>query len=288
MIPPRATPTRRRILASAAAFSAGAGACARSADNGAAAGSDVRVEAGVVWDAAFKLKADIYRPAARAHAGAGVLMFHGGGWAAGSRAELAWFGHLLAGSGVTAISTDYRLVDGATVFAEDQLRDAREAIRATVANAPALGIDTSRLGVLGGSAGGHLAAMLATDGNVSVRAAALLWAPTDLTATQSELTAAGRDILRKYLQAAKSSSAALSPALRIDRPGACRQWLLMHGDRDELVPVSQSRRLHARLEAAGAQSTYLELAGQAHFPRSPALQRRAARALTTFFEVLNR
>lgn len=127
-----------------------------------------------------------------------------------------------------------------------------------------------------GSAGGRLAAMLASDQGTAARAAALLWSPSDLTLSHSEMTPAGADILRRCLAAARSSSAEFSPALRIERSGACRDWLLIHGDDDELVPVAQSRRMHARLLALGARSTYLELSGQAHFPRSPAAQRCAA------------
>lgn len=128
--------------------------------------------------------------------------------------------------------------------------------------------------------------MLGSDQGTPIRATALLWSPTDLTISHSEMTPAGADILRRYLAAARSSSAELSPALRIERSGGCRDWLLIHGDHDELVPVTQSRRTHARLLALGARSTYLELAGQAHFPRSPAAQWSAAQALVEFFGML--
>ncbi|MBL8538657.1 MAG: alpha/beta hydrolase [Hyphomonadaceae bacterium] len=238
---------------------------------------------GVVWDDVFALRADLYLPAQATPRSAAVIMFHGGGWAAGRREEMAWFGNLFARAGLVAISADYRLIDGASVFAEDQIRDVRFALTAAIANAAALGIDPARVGVLGGSAGGHLAAMLATDGDLPVRSAAILWGPTDLTTPLSALSSDGANILRRYLTSARSSAAALSPALRIDRPGACRRWLLIHGQRDELVPASQSRSMHARLRGIGARSEYLELPGEAHFPEDPAKQELAARALVAFF-----
>lgn len=280
--------SRRRVLASVGAAWLGAGfaSCARAPDTDATAANGARVQTGVLWDPSQGLNADLYFPAVGASSGAGVLMLHGGGWAAGSREDMAWFGRLLSGLGMVAVSADYRLIDGVNVFAEDQLADARAALGALVSNAPTLGIDTSRLGVLGTSAGGHLAAMLATDQDTPVRAAALLWSPTDLTISLSEVTPAGAQILRRYLAAAQSSGAALSPLLRVDSSEACRDWLLIHCDRDELIPVSQSRSMHARLLAAGVRSRYLELPGQAHFPTSPAAQRRARQALIEFFSVL--
>jgi acetyl esterase/lipase len=210
-------------------------------------------------------------------------MFHGGGWAAGNRTELAWFGHLLAEAGLVAISADYRLISDAHVSAEDQLNDVRTAFLTLVTNATGIKVDPQRIGVLGGSAGGHLAAMLATDENTPIRAAAILWGPTDLTVPHSGLTQRGAEIMRDYQAAARSNLAALSPILRLSNPNICRNWLLIHGDKDELVPVTQSRNMHTKLLAVGAQSTYLELAGQGHFPKSVTAQQRAKQALTRFF-----
>lgn len=249
----------------------------------AAAPSSATVTRGVTWDARHLLKADIYRPTAKGpHPG--ILLIHGGGWGAGAREELEWFGQNLASSGFVAVSIDYRLIMTNAVNPRDQFSDVKSALGAMTANARTFDIDPARLAVLGGSAGGHLAAMLATEPGTPLRAAVILWGPTDLTIPMAQLTPNGASIFRNYMKSAETahiSPAGLSPLFRVT-PKGCKAWLLIHGEMDELVPVTQSRVMHKRLLLSGLESHYLELPGQQHFPRDPEMQRKAGEAILMF------
>ena len=87
------------------------------------------------------------------------LVIHGGGWTGGETREFYPFADHFARLGMVGISLEYRLMNprqGSTVF--DCVRDGRSAMRYLRAHATELGIDTQRIAVGGGSAGGHVAA----------------------------------------------------------------------------------------------------------------------------------
>lgn len=106
----------------------------------------------------------VFKPPATAqHAQtAALLMFHGGAWQHGDPSQFFPQCRQWAQRGITCISADYRTsqVHGSTPA--DALQDARDAMRHLRRNATTLGIDPQRIGAGGGSAGGHLAAALAT------------------------------------------------------------------------------------------------------------------------------
>lgn len=109
------------------------------------------------------IRARLYRPAGMIAAVGGaplVLFLHGGGWALGdidSYHELA--GDLCARSGVALLSVDYRLAPEHPFPAG--LNDCIDSLRWVVRNAASLGVDPARLAVMGDSAGGNLAAVVA-------------------------------------------------------------------------------------------------------------------------------
>lgn len=86
-----------------------------------------------------------------------IVMFHGGGFKKGNPEAFFYFCEYLASRGMVAISAQYRLGDQLNC-----LKDAKSAMRYVRANAAKFGIDPEKLAAGGGSAGGHLAAALAT------------------------------------------------------------------------------------------------------------------------------
>jgi len=102
----------------------------------------------------------IYRPRdAQAPLG-GIYHIHGGGYVGGSAKELEFIHRPLAGAlGCVIVSVDYRLAPE-TMF-PGAIEDCYAGLRWTVDHAGELGIDATRLGVMGESAGGGLAAALA-------------------------------------------------------------------------------------------------------------------------------
>ena len=92
----------------------------------------------------------------------GVVFFFGGGWNNGSPTQFAPHARYLASRGMVAITADYRVRSRHGVEARECVIDAKAAIRWVRSHASQLGVDPKRLAAGGGSAGGHLAAALAT------------------------------------------------------------------------------------------------------------------------------
>lgn len=233
------------------------------------------------WDPEHHLKADIYYPDTTEKHPA-VLLIHGGGWMAGSRNELEWFGNYLAMNGVVAISIDYRLVNEFT-NATVQYSDIKNALQVIIQNQQYLNIDENRIGVLGGSAGGHLAAMLATESNTPIKAAVILWGPTNLN-DESNVSVQGKQIYQRYIHYSPfMNKKEFSPYYRLNS-SMCRNWLIIHGDLDELVPTNQSIAMHNKLLSFGADSKLLLIPGMTHTPKSSQTMRQAMNDLILFFK----
>ncbi len=106
------------------------------------------------------LKLDLYAPAAKnGRMYPGVILIHGGGWADGNRQSFRAMAQQLAKRGFVAATIDYRL-SGEAQF-PSAVEDCKAAVRWMRANAKKYRIDPTRIGAVGGSAGGHLASMVA-------------------------------------------------------------------------------------------------------------------------------
>jgi acetyl esterase/lipase len=93
-----------------------------------------------------------------------ILAIHGGGFRAGSRKGYHATCVMLAQHGYVCATADYRLAPAAPFPAA--VYDVKAAVRYLRANASRLGIDPNKIGVMGGSAGGHLALFLGVTANV--------------------------------------------------------------------------------------------------------------------------
>lgn len=209
--------------------------------------------------------------------GAAVLFMVSGGWF--SRwvppvERVEWFGHLLD-AGFTVIAVHHGSAPRYKV--PDAVADVRLAVAHVKANAPSMGIDPARIGVTGGSAGGHLSLMLGLDSAAETRVAAVVayFPPVDLT------NVTGPNERFPALDFPAAEAAAVSPVrfASADDPPV----LLIHGDEDGLVPLSASESMHAALQAAGAASELIVIEGAGHGFRGAA-QQQARQATVAFFE----
>ena len=91
-----------------------------------------------------------------------MLFFFGGGWNSGSPSHFVKYCERLSECGMVGIVADYRVKSRQGVQAKTCVEDALDALRYITENATTLEIDRMRIGVGGGSAGGHLAASLGT------------------------------------------------------------------------------------------------------------------------------
>ncbi|MBV9195418.1 MAG: alpha/beta hydrolase [Solirubrobacterales bacterium] len=240
------------------------------------------------------LTLDLYMPEHRTDACPVVLYLHGGAFMVGTKRDFAQERLLpLAHSGIAVASAEYRFSAIATYPA--QLHDVKAAVRWLRAHAAEHGYRDQRVGAWGASAGAYLALMLAlTSGSgehegtlgdhpearSSVEAVTAWFAPTDLLTADAFHPPPDRrpppfisgpppqpSILARLLgvaNVAENAGLAASASPLTYAAEATGAFLLMHGDRDALISEDQSRRLHAALGAAGADSTLLLVAGANH------------------------
>lgn len=240
----------------------------------------VRHFSGLTYAVAFgfrPLQLDLWTPAGTERAPL-VLWIHGGGFMFGDRRVLPEtfrpnqvFDALLD-AGLAVASIDYRHALEAPFPA--QLQDAKAAVRYLRSFADELGISTERIGVMGESAGGHIAATVgltahrpdleASHGVVGPSSAVDVvvdWYGVSDLATMPrrqppphvaaklppELLVPPEDQLTRGLEGAALADASPITHVTPDAP----PFLLVHGTADWLVPFAQSEQLHAALTRAG-------------------------------------
>jgi acetyl esterase/lipase len=225
------------------------------------------------------LKLDLYLPTVTKDAPL-VVWIHGGGWKAGSKngCPVSW----LTADGYAVASISYRLTDKAVFPA--QIHDCKAAVRWLRANADKYGYSTAKIAVSGSSAGGHLAALVGTSGDVKelegtvggnldqssrVDAVVDFFGATDFvlrSKTQPHraneegsvvylLLGGGAD---QKVELAKQASAAFH-VTKDDPP-----FLVFHGDNDKTVLLDQSQRINEVYSKAGLPIALHVLKGSGH------------------------
>ncbi|MGD0393792.1 MAG: alpha/beta hydrolase [Acidimicrobiales bacterium] len=228
---------------------------------------------------------NVYEPSPPPRSAPAVVDIHGGGWVSGDAnlqpQTVDWdVEPALVGKGWVFVSINYRLAPSSPWPA--QLEDAKCAIRFLRANAPALHIDPSRIGVIGASAGGQLASMLGLTGQPSeagqfeegrylsqssaVEAVVDEYGPTDLTSpdwsSSRYLEILSKETFGEEVGQQSPALVAASPVASI-HPGA-PPFLVIQGAEDKIVPPSQSTELVRRLEKAGDVATLVTVQHAGH------------------------
>jgi len=217
----------------------------------------------------IELRLDLFRPKNRTDEPLPcIICIHGGGWRVHRR---AWFnGHAayFAKHGMIAISIDYRMFPGIQSPASC-VEDCKAAVRWCRANAELWGIDPNRIGAVGGSAGAHLSAMLATTagadklegegGNAkydsSIQAAVGYATPVFNPARMGESR-------RRRPWMSPEMAPLISPYFNVDKKSA--PLFLIHGTNDGTVPIQNSYDIHAKYKEVGAHSELKVLEGKSH------------------------
>jgi acetyl esterase/lipase len=244
------------------------------------------------------LKLDVLRPRAESKDACPVIVWiHGGGWSGGDKSS--GLGLLLpfAQSGnYVCFSVGYRLSGEARWPA--QIHDCKAAIRWIKSNGQKYNIDPNRIGVWGGSAGGHLVALLGTSGGVkdlegqngspdqSSRIACVVdfCGPSDFpnffkgTTRNKVADSAIRGLLGGTEEEKKTEAVAASPVTYVSKDDP--PFLIVHGNEDLIVPFAQAETLYNALKKAGADATRIKIDGGGHGIGGPEVARRVNR----FFE----
>ena len=247
----------------------------------------VEVERDVVFATAAgeSLTGDVYRPE-RAGRRPGVLLVHGGGWAFGDKAQMSHLGRLLARTGFTAMSVNYRLAPRHTFPA--QCEDVAAAVAWMRSGGSEYGVRGDWVAAYGYSAGAHLALLVglsagqegaALESAAEVEAIVAGGAPCDLHLPPLDasvfsywLGASRREAPEIYRQASPGTFA------RADAPPT----LFFHGESDRLVPIASSRRLFTKLVELGAPVEFVAVPKAGHI--ATFAHERAARQAVAFLK----
>lgn len=280
----------------------------------ASAQSDYSIHADVVYGhkAGMALTLDIFTPAEAN--GAAVLNMVSGGWVsrwtAPQQARTRYQPLLNAGFTVIAV----RHGSSPRFKVPEAYADVNRAVRFVRLHAARFGIDPDRLGVYGGSAGGHLSLMLGLDSDqgdpeatdevmrISSRVAAVVayYPPVDLRqrATPSQdypatlpdrglffaggVVAPGAADRFVALEFEAELGASVSPILHVsaDDPPT----LLVHGDADALVDLNNSQLIHESFKRNGVKTELVIIEGAGHGFRSEEHRSQASAALVAWFE----
>ena len=268
---------RRTVIAAASALAALAAVLVLASQRSPSAEIEVHRDLVYATEAGADLKLDLALPKAGKGLFPAVVFLHGEGWRAGSRQQMNHFIEGMARLGYVGVTPDYRLVPGARFPA--QVEDCKAAIRWLRAHATEYGVRADRIGVVGFSAGGHLAAMVGLTGmqdglesaggnadpSSRVQAVVSFFGPTDFS-TRDWPADLEREVIVPFLGGSWA-----------DRPDVYRKaspishvsaqappFLFLHGTDDKLVPVDQSRRLADRLNRLGVPAQVIAFEGEGH------------------------
>ncbi|MBV6498665.1 MAG: hypothetical protein CJBNEKGG_00893 [Prosthecobacter sp.] len=215
-----------------------------------------------------------------------IVHIHGGGWRAGSKFPCPFTAMALKGYAVASV--EYRFSQKAVFPA--QIQDCQAAIRWLRAHASQYHFDTSHVGVIGGSAGGHLSALVGTSGGKKafpaigghedqpdrVQAVIDIYGPADFS-TVMQQAAADKNVRNIFAFNTpsdpyssligtklddKAKADAVSPVHYVSQDSP--PFLILHGTHDTLVPYAQSLQLEAALKAQGVPVWLQALPGAGH------------------------
>lgn len=223
-------------------------------------------------------KLDLYLPKNATNAPL-IVWVHGGAWKGGSKDRTP--AQIFVEEGYAVASINYRLSQHAVFPA--QIEDCKAAIRWLRFHAKEHGYNADRIAVWGSSAGGHLVALLGTAGDVKefdtgenlgvssrVQAVVDFFGPTDFTQMGKFPSAINHDapnapeaeLIGGAVPDNKAKAARANPITYVtsDDP----PFLIMHGDKDNTVPLNQSELLEAALKKAGVDVAFHVVKGAGH------------------------
>jgi acetyl esterase/lipase len=242
------------------------------------------------------LKLDLARPKNGDGPFPAVLCIHGGGFRAGNRESYDGLCVRLAEKGYVAVTASYRLAPKYPFPAA--IHDTKAAVRWLRANAAKYRIDPDRIGITGGSAGGHLAQFLAVTGDVKefeggggnptqsskVACVVNVYGPSDFTKSYGKSVDAAEVLplfLGGDLEKARPLHIRASPLYWVT-PNAATT-LCIHGTDDKYVAHEQAVWLVDKLKAATVEAELLTLEGAGHGFKGKDAEA-AEKALMAFFD----
>jgi acetyl esterase/lipase len=265
--------------------------------------ADVPVPEGVTFERGIEfanpdnqhLQLDLAQPKEGAGPFPAILCIHGGGFRAGTREGYDKLCLTLAQRGYVAVTVSYRLAPAYPFPAAVQ--DCKAAVRWLRANAARYRVDPARIGVTGGSAGGHLAQFLGVTAGVkefegeanleqssAVSCVVNFYGPSDFTKSYDKSVDAAEVLplfLGGNLQEKRRAHIVASPLYWVT-PNAA-PTLCVHGTDDKYVAYEQAGWIVERLKASAVEAELLTLEGAGHGFKGADAENAEA-ALLAFFD----
>lgn len=198
-----------------------------------------------------------------------VINIHGGGWNHGVKESKTGFSSFFK-EGFAVANVEYRLVNISK--APGAIEDIRCALLYLHKHAKELNIDTHKIVIMGGSAGGHLALMAGLlnnnrkfdrnciyDGNIKIAAIIDKYGPTDLTLLKN------KGSVKKWLGDGSKNRKfieSVSPLYYVDKNSP--PVLIVHGTKDPIIPYEQSSLLYEKLKAHNVKTEFISIEEGVH------------------------
>jgi acetyl esterase/lipase len=224
---------------------------------------------------------DIYLPANAKGKLPLIIFVHGGGWLSNDKyADMGYMKKTVAellNSGFALASIDYRFSTQAVFPA--QIQDCNRAVSFLYDNADKYGLDKNRFAIMGFSAGGHLASLLGlsknnniagffipgTSRSFTLRGVVDYYGPADLILFpgNNDINSPESILMGATAIARPDLAKAASPVTYVDKKDP--PFLIIHGEKDEMVSTKQSQLLSAWLGLAGVPHELIIVKDAPHF-----------------------
>ena len=221
------------------------------------------------------LKLDIYRHKNVIKPLPLLVFIHGGSWSHGKRSDYLVYLMSFAKKGYMTATVSYRLLqDGPYPACAEDINDA---VQWFYKNGEKYGYDADRIALIGGSAGAHLALLaayewrkpgLATDtafmrsNRHRIRAVVDIYGPIDLTTEYARNQPLVNHLIAHSYKETPELYREASPIQYLDKKDP--PTMILHGTSDDLVPISQSDYLKAKLDSLGVPNVYYRVPGWPH------------------------
>ena len=216
------------------------------------------------------LQLDLYRQKNLTEPAPLLVFIHGGGWKGGKRSDYLVYLVAFAQKGYMTATVSYRLLKDAPYPA--CVEDITDAVHWFFKNSDTYGYDPDRICLIGGSAGAHLSMLAAygwgeerlkndsiqnTEDTHRIKAVVDIYGPADLTTPYAQTQSLANNFIAHSWQERPDLYLEASPIRYVscDDPPT----LILHGTSDNLVPVSQSDSLKARLDNLGIPCVYYKV-----------------------------
>lgn len=216
---------------------------------------------------------DVYLPANRNTSTTfPIILIHGGSWSGGDKTDFDADITSIKGSlnNYAIFNINYRLSNGTTILLQQQIDDINTAINFITSKANDYQINTTKWGILGASAGAHLALLKTYKYNTDnkIKAVADLFGPTNMAWMYNNHPYP--TLSQPIIQNVMGTTPALNPTLYYNASPinfastAVTPTIIFHGTADDIVPISESVNLKNALITAGISFEYYSYNGESH------------------------